>query len=93
MSTSLSETTIADRKVYVWNNAFSAAMPMLTSSTTTGRVGNAPFAAQTTGVAWENAEYSCVIRVFVDGEKIIRTWDYSGNMGGCQTYSKRLNIK
>lgn len=63
-----SETTIADRKVYIWSNAYSAAMPVATSSTTTGTVGSTPFSARTSGMTWEESEYSCVIRVFIDAE-------------------------
>lgn len=38
----------------------------------------------------EGTNYGCHIRAIVDAHDIISTWDYGGNVGGCQMFASRL---
>lgn len=86
------ETAIAGRKVFLWSRNFSAPGPVSTTSTTTGMVGNTPYTSRTTNLGWEDAQYSCVIRVFTDKNNAVQSWDYDGNIGGCEGYAKRFKM-
>jgi hypothetical protein len=84
------EDRIAGRTVYVWGRHFSMAMPLSTNSTTTGSVAGTPFTATTSGTQWVDGEYECNVRLFVGDDGLVRNYDWSGNMGGCEAFAHRL---
>jgi hypothetical protein len=84
------EERIAGQTVYVWANANSYTVPILTSHTTTGRVDRRPFTATTTTTEFLPINEHCTVRMIVDDHDIIRRWDFTGNIGGCENYGKRL---
>lgn len=85
------EQRVANRTVYVWANQSSGAMPIMMPTTTTGWVGRTPVTM--TGQQWGMmpVNHACMIRVVVDDEGIVQSYDYRGNEGGCGPYARRLN--
>lgn len=84
------ERVIAGRKVYVWGNSFSMSMPTTQTTNVQGTFGTTPYMGSATTTAWKTSEYECTIRLFVDENERVETYDYSGNIGGCGSYSSRL---
>ena len=76
--------------VYGWGRKFSMSMPRYNSANTYGQVGGTPYSATTGYTTYSNVEYSCDIKIIVDQDNIIKTWEFDGNIGGCDAYSKRL---
>ncbi|MGE4307184.1 MAG: hypothetical protein AB7E24_24500 [Novosphingobium sp.] len=88
-----SESRIADRKVYIWNNAYSMTLPTPQTTNVQGNVGSVPYSATASTTSYQTSEYSCTIRIFIGEDKRILNYDYSGNVGGCETYSSRLKLR
>ncbi|GFM29276.1 DNA polymerase gamma [Novosphingobium sp. PY1] len=85
-----SEGILAGHKVYIWSNAYSMTMPTPQTTNYQGTVGTTPYSGTASTTAWKTSEYECTIRLFVDENERINNYDYSGNIGGCGTYSSRL---
>lgn len=84
------ETVVAGRKAYIWSNRSSGAMPIYTPTTTTGFIGSRPVSMTTNTMSMVPVEYACQIRVFVDANDRVASWDSRGNQGGCSSYGRRL---
>jgi len=37
-------------------------------------------------------EFKCTVRIFVDASETITSSDWSGNLGGCASYMRRLGV-
>jgi hypothetical protein len=76
--------------VYVWGRSRNTTMFLPQTKTTTGYVGTTPVYGTTTSTQAIPMNFNCTIKVIVNSG-IIKTWEYDGNMGGCESYIKRLN--
>jgi hypothetical protein len=76
--------------LYVWSSSHDVALPMTTTATTTGNVGGMPYYGSTTRMGYMPANFNCTIQLAVGPDKIIKSWQWNGNMGGCQPYARRL---
>jgi len=77
------EGNVAGRKVYVWRNQSQETMILPQTSYTTGYVSGQTVALQNTQYVTSNLNFSCQIRVIVNEQDIVESWDYRGNQGGC----------
>ena len=77
--------------LYIWSTNRAGVMPILTNQTTTGLVGNVPVTGTTSGLAYVPVQYDCTIEIAVTAEKIIKSWRWEGNLGGCQPYAQALS--
>ena len=92
-----SKLEMAGSTIYVWDNRYSAAVPIYgtTTTTTTGWVGTTPVygTTSTPNVTYVPVQHQCQIKLSVDASGFINRWEYFGNQGGCQYYAngvKRL---
>jgi hypothetical protein len=76
--------------VYVWTTNRAGALFLPQTSTTYGNVGGTPVYGQTSYNQLVPVTYECTIKIVTDSGGTIKYWEYGGNQGGCQTYSKRL---
>ena len=76
--------------IYVWETRQQVELPALTSSTTTGAVGNTPYYGIDTAITPVSGEFVCTIQLAVTPEGLIKRWQYNGNNGGCATYANAL---
>lgn len=76
--------------VYVWGRRSSGTYYVPQTSTTTGYVGTKPVYGTTTYNQPMSYDYNCTIKVIVDADRYIKTWEYDGNLGGCSAYIQRL---
>ncbi len=83
---------VGNDTVYAWGRQFSMNMPRYNQATTTGRVGGTGFSATTGYTSYDNVTYECNVKIITDERGIIKTWEFDGNIGGCDAYSKRLKI-
>jgi hypothetical protein len=63
---------------------------MTTTSTTTGAVGNVPVYGTTTNTNFVPANFNCAIQLATNADGTIKSYQWSGNMGGCAPYSRAL---
>ena len=84
---------VGNDRVYAWGRSFSMNMPQYNTAQTTGQVGNTGFSATTGYTSYTNVNYNCNIKIVTDSVGIIKNWEFDGNIGGCEAYSKRLKIK
>jgi hypothetical protein len=77
--------------VYLWGVERSGSISLPQTNTIYGNIGTTPVSAQYTENQNIPINYSCQIKVVADSIGKIKTYDYSGNMGGCEPYIKRLN--
>lgn len=83
--TSISE----DTDVYVWGNQQSGSYITPQTYTTTGNIGNTPYYAQTNTFSTQSYNYQCTIKAIVSNNTAT-TFEYFGNIGGCDPYIQRL---
>jgi hypothetical protein len=76
--------------VYVWGRSQNTTMFLPQTQTTTGYVGTTPVYGTTTSTQAIPMNFNCTIKIIVNSGRI-KTWEYDGNMGGCESYIKRLN--
>jgi hypothetical protein len=84
------EMNVAGRRVIIWSTERNMVLPQTNTSYTSGNVGSTPYYGSTTSTSYAPHHLSCVVKVEVDAEGIIKTWEYEGNLGACETYSSRL---
>ncbi|WP_336983928.1 hypothetical protein [Cedecea sp. HN178] len=85
------EQTFDDVKVYTWVNSVNDIAPLSSPQLTTGTVGNSFFNATTTKTDYVPITYNCKIQIATNTDGVIKSYDFDGNMGGCETYIHRLN--
>lgn len=85
---------IGSYTVYIWDNRYSATIPIYNTrtSTTTGSVGSMPLYGTTTSstIDYVPVQYQCQIKLQVDSNNIVQRWEFFGNQGGCQFYANRV---
>lgn len=81
---------ILGKTIYVWSASHSAVLPMASTSTTYGQIGGVPVYGTSTNMNFVPANFNCTIQLAVGSNNTIETWQWSGNMGGCQPYARAL---
>jgi hypothetical protein len=76
--------------LYIWSSNHNVVLPMATTTTTTGNFGGVPYYGSTTGMGYMPANLNCTIQLAVGPNKVIKSWQWNGNMGGCQPYARSL---
>lgn len=76
--------------VYIWGRNQNTTMFMPSTQTTTAYVGMTPVYATTTSMQAIPMNYNCTVKIIV-ANGVIKSWDYSGNLGGCTPYIRRIN--
>ena len=76
--------------IYLWGKSQNTVVPMSSVSTTTGSIGSYPMYGTTTSTNYVPVNYNCTIQIIVDSNEIIKSWSWSGNMGGCSSYATAL---
>jgi hypothetical protein len=76
--------------IYIWSTAQTVTGTMPVTSTTTGRVGNVPVQSTTTNFVPTANTYACAIQMAVDSSERIKSYQWQGNIGGCQGYARNL---
>ena len=85
------EGEVAGRKFYVWETRTSGSfsMPKQSTGTLFGGPGPSTFTLLTHEEVYYN--HHCKMRIFVDSQDRIATYDFDGNEGGCSTFAKKLS--
>lgn len=76
--------------VYYWSFNRSGTLIVPQTSTTTGYVGNKPVYGTTTSNQLVPVNYNCQIKLVAGPNDVLKSWEYEGNIGGCQSYVGRL---
>lgn len=76
--------------VYYWGESRNSAVFMPQTATTTGYVGRTPVFGTTTSSQLVPVSYNCTIKLVVGEGKVIKDWEFSGNLAGCEPYIKRV---
>jgi hypothetical protein len=82
--------TMLGDTIYIWSSNHSAVLPLTTTNTTTGNVGGVPVYGTQTNTNFVPMNFACTIQIATDKSGRITTWQWSGNMGGCQPYANAL---
>ena len=85
------EDVVAGRKFYVWGTqtAGSYTLPQYNTGTIYSPYGTSTYGYTT--YQQHSYNYFCKIRVFVDSQDRITTYDFDGNEGGCATFANQLS--
>lgn len=90
-----SDIEVAGRKHYVWSRREVGAyrVPRYETKTVTSYGANGPTTNTYSYTTYESVpyDYQCSLRIFVDDEERILSWDMAGNQGACSTYAWRLS--
>ena len=84
---------VGDDTVYAWGRNFSMSMPTYNSAQTTGTVGSTPYTANTGYTSYQSVNYQCDVKIIVGPDNVIKSWQYDGNMGGCDAYASALKVR
>ncbi len=76
--------------IYVWGRSQNTTLFLPQSHSTTRYIGNTPIFGTTTTTQAIPINYNCTIKVIVNSGKV-KSWEYMGNLGGCEPYIERLN--
>ncbi len=76
--------------VYLWYVSQSGSVFIPQTSTTTGYVGRVPVYGTTSYTQAIPVNYNCQIKLIANRDGILRSWEYNGNIGGCEQYISRL---
>lgn len=82
---------IDSQTVYVWGNRSVGAYSMPQTAYTSGYVGNQYYTAQTQYNQTVYYDHQCEIKLVCDSSDTIITWQYRGNIAGCNQYISNLN--
>ena len=85
------EGEVAGRRFYIWGTQTSGSftVPQHKTGTIYGPYGTSTYGYTTYQQHFYN--YMCTIRVFVDSDDRIATYDFKGNEGGCSTFAEMLS--
>ena len=75
--------------MYIWNTSRLETYQTTTYQNASGYVGNTYYTASIPVNRTEVVDYNCMIKLMMREGKV-SGYDYSGNLGGCRTYIKRL---
>lgn len=76
--------------VYYWSISRSGTLIMPQTSTATGWAGTTPVSVTSTQNQFVPVNYTCQIKLVANDSGVLTSWEYEGNIGGCQSYSRRL---
>jgi len=76
--------------IYVWGSSQNSVMPLSTTNYTSGSVGGVPVYGTTTSTNLVPVNYNCNIQLAVNSQGRIKSYQWSGNMGGCAHYANAL---
>jgi hypothetical protein len=79
--------TMLGDTIYIWHTSQNVSLPVTTTSTTTGTVGTAPIYGSTTNTQWVPENFNCIVQIATDRNGTIKSYQWSGNMGGCERYA------
>jgi hypothetical protein len=82
--------TILGDTIYVWSASHNTVMPMTSTNFATGMVGRVPFSGATTNTDFVPVNLNCAIQLAVDQNGTIKSYQWSGNVGGCSPYANAL---
>lgn len=82
---------IGSDEVYIWNIDRTEVDYVPQTATTTGQVGATKFSSSTTYSQAQIYQSVCTVRVISGRNGLIKNWDFSGNISGCQSFSERLD--
>jgi hypothetical protein len=82
--------TMLGDTIYVWAASHNTVMPMTTTNLTRGMVGSVPFSGTTTNTDFVPVNLNCTIQLATDASGTIKSYQWSGNMGGCSPYASAL---
>jgi len=85
-----SQRTVLSDKIYVWSSSRNVTIPA--TNTTNGIVGGSSLYGTTTGTGYVAANRSCTIQLATTADGTIKSWRWSGSMGGCTQYARRLSL-
>jgi len=77
--------------IYYWSTSHSAPLLMPTTSTTTATAGTTTVIASTHSTQPVTGLYHCTIQMAVDTDNRIKSYQVSGNNGGCASYSRTVS--
>jgi hypothetical protein len=80
--------TVMGDTVYIWSTNRNVAMPMNTTTTTTGAVGTTPYYGTTTGMTFVPMTFACTVQIATDANGAIKSYQWEGNQGGCRRYAR-----
>jgi hypothetical protein len=87
-----SEGTVAGRYFYIWQAGGTVFIPETSTTTGYGMAGSQPFNyTETTFSGGSPMALHCSLRVFVDNDNKITSWDGGGNNGACLNFVDRLS--
>lgn len=91
------EQTIAGRKLYRWGNSTQGMAYMPSTTTTSGILGvgarAVPYTATTDGGSYVPVSYACNLTLATNSAGIVISYQYEGNLGGCERYINALKAK
>jgi hypothetical protein len=76
--------------VYVWGRSTGGVMFIPQTTTYTGNVGRTPVYGTATSSQMVPVNYNCTIKLVASSSGTLKSWEYDGNIGGCEGYIKRL---
>jgi hypothetical protein len=82
--------TMLGDTIYVWSASHNTMLPMSTTSMTSGSVGTLPVYGTTTNTSFVPANLNCTIQISTFPDKTIKSYQWSGNNGGCSPYANAL---
>jgi len=77
--------------VYIWEVSNTGTLLLPQTSTTYGNIGTIPVYGTTTYNQVVPINNRCVIKIAADTDGTLKHWEYQGNMGGCNSFIKRLD--
>jgi len=82
--------TFGNKTIYLWSVSRNGTLVLPQTQSTTGYVGNTPIYGTTTTNQFVPVNYNCLIKIIVNSSERIISWEYQGNVGGCNQYASRL---
>lgn len=79
-----------DDTVYTWRTDQTGAMVLPQTTSTYGTVGLTPYSGTSYSTQLVPVRHTCEVRVATGPDGIVKHWDYSGNIGGCERFAARL---
>ena len=85
------ESRVAGRKFYVWNTQASGSYSIPQQHTGTIQGAYGPSTYTYTTFQQQQYHHFCNLRVFVDSQERVTTFDFEGNEAGCGTFADLLD--
>ena len=84
--------TVMGDTIYIWSSSPDTSLPLTTTATTTGMVGNTPVYGTTTATNRVPANFNCTIQIATNSAGSIKSYQWSGNESGCRRYMSQSSI-